>query len=57
MYDPGLRDYPDPPNYEVPHCPVCGQECETLYRDRYGEVIGCNDCIDAVDAWEVLDDV
>lgn len=57
MFDPGLRDYPDAPNYEVPHCPVCGQECETLYRNRYGEIIGCDDCIDAVDAWEVLDDV
>ena len=56
MYDPGLRDYPDPPEYDVPRCPVCGQECETLYRNRYGEIIGCDDCIDAVDAWEVLDD-
>lgn len=57
MFDPGLLTYPDAPNYEVPHCPVCGQECETLYRNRYGEIIGCDDCIDAVDAWEVLDDV
>ena len=56
MFDPGLRTYPDAPNYEVPHCPVCGQECEIVYRNRYGEIIGCDDCIDAVDAWEVLDD-
>ena len=56
MTDPGLRDYPDPPDYTVPHCPVCGQECEVLYRNRYGEIIGCDDCIDALDAWEVMDD-
>lgn len=56
MTDPGLRTNPEPPDYEVPHCPVCGQECEVLYRNRYGEIIGCDDCIDALDAWEVMDD-
>ena len=53
MTDPGLRDYPEPPDYDVTHCPVCGCECEVLYRNRYGEIIGCDDCIDVVDAWEV----
>ena len=53
MTDPGLLNYPDAPEYEVPHCPVCGQECEVLYRNRYGEVIGCDDCVESVDAWEV----
>lgn len=56
MIDPGLRTNPDAPYYEVPHCPVCGCECETIYRNRYDEIIGCNECIDAVDAWEVQND-
>ena len=56
MTDPGLLTYPDAPEYDVPHCPVCGQECEILYKNSYGEVIGCNECIDAVDAWEVQND-
>lgn len=53
MTDPGLLNYPDPPEYTVPHCPVCGCECEVFYKNQYGEIIGCDDCIDAFDAWEV----
>lgn len=56
MTDPGLLTYPDAPEYDVPHCPVCGQECEILYRNRYGEIIGCDDCIESIDAWEVQND-
>lgn len=54
-YDIGHEPSLEPPDYEVPHCPVCGQECEVIYKNRYGEIIGCDDCIDAVDAWEVMD--
>ena len=35
-----------------PHCPVCGEECDTLYIDRYGEVFGCEECVETRDAWE-----
>lgn len=35
-----------------PRCPVCGQECETVYKDFRGEIIGCDDCLTAFDAWE-----
>ena len=38
-------------DYEVPVCPICGEECDTIYK-KDGEVIGCYHCIDAVDAWE-----
>ena len=38
---------------EPPVCPVCGEECETLYEDRDTSYInGCNKCIREVDAWE-----
>ena len=36
----------DPPIY----CPFCGEECEKFYK-RDGEVIGCDMCIDIVDAY------
>ncbi len=35
-----------------PRCPVCGAECETLFRGRGGEILGCEDCVTASDAWE-----
>lgn len=33
---------------EMPRCPECGEECEWLYRDRAGQVVGCEHCIDKV---------
>jgi len=36
----GVHDYPDPPDYTVPICPVCGEETDTLYADRDGEISG-----------------
>lgn len=33
------------------NCPVCGEECETFYKSD-GEVLGCDVCIDAVEAYE-----
>ena len=38
---------PDPPK-----CPVCGEECEEIYADQYGNVFGCDECILRQDAWE-----
>lgn len=36
----------EPPDYNVPICPVCGRECETIYKDsKSGEIIGCDECI------------
>ena len=32
------------PEGRVPICPVCGEECSTIYKDG-GEIIGCNICI------------
>lgn len=45
--------YPDGKEPEYPRCPVCGKECETLYSDRHGSYIGCDVCIETIDAWEV----
>lgn len=53
----GVTDYPNPPDEEpMPVCPICGQETDTLYLNRDGEVVGCDNigCVHAVDAyiWE-----
>ncbi len=50
----GMVDYTEP-KYKVPVCPVCGETCRWLYK-REGEVIGCDECVEEVDAWEEQND-
>lgn len=45
--------YPDGKEPTYPHCPVCGEECETINKNRYGEIVSCDVCGTATDAWEV----
>ena len=42
----------EPKDYKVPRCPVCGEETDTLYKNIYGETVGCDVCISTVGAWE-----
>ena len=54
---PVIRDmertgYPDGREPEYPICPICGEECEIIYRDKYLDAVGCDGCILAVDAWD-----
>ena len=46
---------PDPPEPDEILCPVCGENCETVYLDA-GAVIGCDNCIlsnyYAMESWE-----
>ena len=42
----------EPKDYKVPRCPICGEETDTLYKNIYGETVGCDVCIRTVDAWE-----
>lgn len=42
----------EPKGYDVPICPVCGEETDTYYKNENGEIVGCDNCITAVDAWE-----
>ena len=48
-------DPPVPDDY-IPYCPVCGEECDTVYVDLYDDVIGCDQCIEMHDAYEFLYD-
>lgn len=36
-----------------PRCPVCDKECETIYLNKDGDPVGCDECLTAYDAWEV----
>ena len=47
--------YPDGKEPRYPRCPCCGEECETMYKDRFGASVGCDDCVETKDAWEVDD--
>ena len=35
-----------------PRCPVCGNETDTLYKNRQGTVFVCDVCVNIQDAWE-----
>lgn len=40
---------------KYPHCPVCDSETDIFYKDSMGDVIGCENCISQVDAWEQME--
>lgn len=42
--------YPDEPPVV---CPVCGKECETLFKDWNGDIVGCDNCITQINYWEI----
>ena len=33
-------------------CPVCYSPCYYVYRDSYGDIIGCDECVTRQDAVE-----
>lgn len=58
-----FHDYDfEPPEKPTPHCPVCGNECETIYIDNYtSNVICCDVCMPNYiwerDAYEWMEDM
>ena len=44
--------YPGGKDPVYPRCPVCGEECETIYKDRFGRCVGCDVCMETKDAWD-----
>ncbi len=40
--DAELNGMDGPPEIQ---CPVCGEDCETIYTDINGDPVGCNECI------------
>ena len=47
-------DYPEPraAPEETARCPLCGEECSLIYRDRYFEIVGCDECVTVHEAGE-----
>lgn len=39
------------PDLDPVECPCCGKTCKTIYKAG-PDVIGCNHCIDAIDAYD-----
>jgi len=37
----------------LPVCPNCDSECEWVYRNPNNEIVGCEHCLDRVDAYEI----
>ena len=35
-----------------PVCPVCGAECEWIYKYKGVDLVGCDRCLERLDAWE-----
>jgi len=43
----------EPPEYETPRCPICGRECDTVYKIMDSEdIVGCDNCIFKKDSWD-----
>ena len=49
--EPPLVPPPQPP---APECPACGSETDRIYQDKWGNIVGCPECVKEVDAWDVL---
>lgn len=47
----GLPLEPPEPK-KMPRCPVCMAETDTYYRDYWGNIVGCDECIESIDAWD-----
>ena len=45
--------YPDGNEPTYPICPVCGSECEDIYKHpQTKEIVGCDICIIRMDAYD-----
>ena len=57
IWDLSIYDYyPEPPEEPLPRCPVCGEETDTFYQNQDGDIVGCDQCVKALDAWDYLED-
>ena len=44
------------PESDPVYCPICGQECDTIYFDKYGNLFACDSCLRRQDSWEWAED-
>lgn len=50
------RPLEPPPEPPLPICPVCGAETDTFYRNKDLDIVGCDECVSTVDAWDYTDE-
>ncbi|MGM9598646.1 MAG: hypothetical protein ACI3VY_01865 [Faecousia sp.] len=46
--------YPDGKELSDPICPVCGEECSTVFKDIERNIVGCENCIIELNAYDEL---
>ena len=47
---------PDGKPERYPICPICGSEdAAIIYRDRTGDIVGCDCCMEELNAWEWME--
>lgn len=46
----------DPPDVGDYCCPVCGNECMMLYKTYDGEIVGCDECLHEIYAFEYFEE-
>ena len=51
MPEPRLEPVEEP----QPVCPICGEECEYIFTNLLNDVVGCERCLEQVDAWDWMD--
>lgn len=44
------------PLKRTPTCPVCGAEVDAYLKNIDGDIVGCENCVTDVDAWEESDE-
>ena len=46
--------YPDGKEPEWPTCPVCGEECDTIYYSKkHNKAVGCEMCLVERESWSM----
>jgi len=54
-YYPHRSGCPYADNDIMPDCPICGAECDSYHvAKRSGEIVGCDECLESIDAWDVV---
>ena len=38
----------------MPICPMCNDECDTIYTNVFGDVVGCENCVKSHDAADIV---
>lgn len=39
----------EPKEDNLTYCPVCSEEANCLYKDYFGNIVGCNCCIEEIE--------